>query len=116
MQGEDCLNQRAFIATAASVAAMATLAACGDGQVSGLGSAEIIPPGSPPKLMVKVGDFTGLATVGVLVQVGSSQAAKRTGTNPDTFAAFSMRCKHQGCATDIVNGQTFHCPCHQSNF
>jgi Rieske Fe-S protein len=64
--------------------------------------------------MVTVSSFAGLATVGQLVKVGSFHAAKRTGT--DAFDAFSMACSHEGCLTEIVDGQRFDCPCHFSRF
>ena len=63
---------------------------------------------------MKVSDFPQLATVGVLVRIGSIITGKRTG--PDTFDAFDMRCTHQQCGVNIVNGQTFECPCHFSRF
>jgi nitrite reductase/ring-hydroxylating ferredoxin subunit len=103
MPCHDCLNRREFIALAASGAAAATLTACGD-----------IAVPLPAHLDVVVGNFPGLATIGQLVKVGPSHAAKRTGTN--TFDAFSMRCTHAGCTTTIVTNSTFDCPCHGSTF
>jgi cytochrome b6-f complex iron-sulfur subunit len=117
MPCDECVNRRAFLARAAEVAgaaALVTIAGCGDGQLSG-SSAPRLPPGQVPgTLTVKVSDFPALATPGFLVKVGSFHAAKRTGTA--TFEAFNMACTHQGCRTDIVDGQTFSCDCHGSNF
>ena len=120
MPCENCINRRKFIARAAEVAgaagAAALLVACGDGQLAGPPSIERVPPGGgTKKLVVTVADFPGLATVNQLVRITNSFiAAKRTGT--DTFDAFSMACTHAGCLVDIVSGQTFHCPCHDSRF
>ena len=119
MPCENCINRRKFLARAAGAAgaagAVAILAACGDGQLAGPPSLTPVPPGGGHhNHVIKVGDFPALATVDELVQVASFQAAKRTGT--DTFDAFSMACTHAGCLVDIVSGQTFHCPCHDSRF
>jgi len=113
MPCELCVSRREFLATAATAAGLGALAACGDGDVSG--TAPILPEGPPPGTSITVADYPALANNDVLVRVANRWiAVKRTG--PAAFAAFSMRCTHQGCATNIVNGQTFHCPCHGSNF
>lgn len=92
-------------------AAVAALAACGDG----------ITMPKAPHVVVTVADFSGLATIGRLVLVDAatnSVAAKRTGTS--TFEAYSMFCTHQGCLTSLATntggGQQFNCPCHGSQF
>jgi len=104
MPCHDCLNRREFIAIATGGAAMVTLAGCGDGDIGAP---------LPAHLEITVGDFPGLATVGQLVKVGTSHAAKRTGAS--TFEAYSMVCTHAGCTTSIVS-QQFACPCHGSVF
>ena len=104
MPCHECMNRREFIALAAGGAAIATVSGCGDGDIGAP---------LPAHLEIVVGDFPGLATLGQLVKVGSSHAAKRTGTA--TFDAYSMRCTHAGCITNI-NGAQFDCPCHGSQF
>ena len=117
MACEHCLNRREFLARTAGGAAIAAIVACGDGKLSGPISLKRAPPGgNPGPFMITVANFPELATVGRLVQVGSIQAAKRTGTSPATFDAFSMACTHQGCITNIVNAKQFDCPCHGSRF
>lgn len=114
---DHCLCRRAFIArVAGSLGLAAAVVACGDGVVSGVAQVERRDPREPPseKVQVVVANFPALATPGVLVQVSSFFAAKRTG--PDTFDAFSMACTHEGCLTEITNGQQFDCPCHFSRF
>lgn len=112
-----CVGRREFLARASSgLGLAAAVAACGDGIVSGVSPAPRRPPHVPPteSVTVVVANFPGLATVGVLVQVSSFFAAKRTGA--DTFDAFSMACTHEGCLTEITNGEQFDCPCHFSRF
>ena len=99
----DCLSRREFLARGAGGVALVALAACGDG---------ITAPKSEPVSIV-VASFTGLATVGKLVQVGPSYAAKRI--DASTFEAYSMFCTHAGCAT-FLSAQQFLCPCHGSKF
>lgn len=119
---DDCVNRRTFLAIAAGGAA-AALAACGDGNVSGV-AVKITTPvgggggggggGGSNRIIAVVGDYPGLATVGRLVMINNSfVAVKRTGAT--SFDAFFMACTHQGCLTDIVNN-AFDCPCHGSKF
>ena len=99
----DCVSRREFLAQSAGGAALMALAACGDSAIG-------------PKsehVEIVVGTFAGLATVGTLVKVGPSHAAKRTGAT--TFEAYSMFCTHAGCAT-FLSAQQFLCPCHASKF
>lgn len=111
MRCDDCVNRREFLARAAAVTAVGTMmAACGDGEIGG----PLAPQARTGQLVVTVSAFPGLASVGVLVQVGPWQAAKRTGAT--TFEAFDMTCTHLGCLTMISKGQEFDCPCHGSRF
>ena len=117
MRCEDCLSRRQFIAVAAGGAATAALPGCGDGDISGAAEeGGTKPPPTPPApVSIVVGNFPELANNGVFVKVPSSPyAVKRTGAS--TFAAFDIRCTHQGCATQIVSGIEFHCFCHDSHF
>lgn len=112
-----CVGRREFLARASSgLGLAAAAAACGDGIVSGVSPVPRRSPNVPPteSVTVVVANFPQLATEGVLVQVSSFFAAKRTG--PATFDAFSMACTHEGCLTEITNGEQFDCPCHFSRF
>ena len=98
-----CISRRAFLADAATIAALSSLfAACGD-------------PVEPPagQVEVKVGDFPGLATMNKLVLIDGRRAAKRTGAS--SFVAFSRLCTHEGTPVDI-SGSGFFCPNHGSQF
>jgi cytochrome b6-f complex iron-sulfur subunit len=113
MACEHCVSRRAFLATAAGAATAVALAACGDGEFSGISSPIISPPAGPVTL--KVGDFPALASNDLLVQVPNhSIAVKRTGAS--AFEALSMLCTHQGCLTQITLQVQFECPCHGSKF
>ncbi|MEK7400883.1 MAG: Rieske 2Fe-2S domain-containing protein [Gemmatimonadota bacterium] len=117
------MNRRQFLAMTAGGAAAAALAACGDGNVSGIApKVTTLGPGggggggggSPSQIVAVVGDYPGLATIGTLVMIDSSfVAVKRTGAT--TFDAYLMTCTHQQCLTDIV-ANAFKCPCHFSAF
>lgn len=99
-----CISRRAFLADAATIAALSALfAACGDSPVE--------PPTG--QVEVKVSDFPGLANLNQLVLVDGKRAAKRTGTT--TFVAFSRLCTHEGTPVEI-SGSGFFCPNHGSQF
>ena len=118
MPCEDCLNRRAFLAKSAlAAAALVAAEACGDGQIgppipvrTGGGDPDVPPGGVPP---FNVSKFPGLATVGVLVDIGFERAVVRTGAT--TFLGLSRICTHQGCDTEVVNNR-LECPCHGSIF
>jgi nitrite reductase/ring-hydroxylating ferredoxin subunit len=113
MTCQRCVNRREFLARAGGAAAAAAIVACGDGAVSAPG---FRPSGGITPFSVTVATVPELANVGVLVRVGPDGwvAAKRTGVS--TFAAFDMRCTHEGCLVGITNGERFDCPCHFSRF
>ena len=99
-----CISRRAFLADAATIAALTALfAACSD--------APVAPPTG--KVEVKVGDFPGLAAMNQLVLIDDRRAAKRTGTA--SFVAWSRLCTHEGTPVD-VSGSGFVCPNHGSRF
>lgn len=99
-----CLSRRAFIADAATLAALATLFA-------GCGESPVEPPTG--KVQVKVSEFPDLATINQLALIDGKRAAKRTGDT--TFVAFSRLCTHEGTPVDI-SGSGFFCPNHGSRF
>jgi Rieske Fe-S protein len=99
-----CISRRAFLADAATIAALTALfAACGDSLVE--------PPAG--KVDVKVSDFPGFVTLSQLVLVDGKRAAKRTGNG--TFVAFSRLCTHEGTPVDL-QGSGFICFNHGSQF
>jgi len=99
----ECLSRREFLARGAGGAALVVLAACADSPT--------VPKSE--RIAITVASFPKLATVGTLVQVGPSHAAKRV--DATTFEAYSMFCTHQGCTT-FLSAQQFLCPCHGSKF
>jgi cytochrome b6-f complex iron-sulfur subunit len=108
MACEHCLNRRDFLAKSALAAAMIAVAeACGDGQIG----PKAVTAGSGTT--IKIADFPGLATNGVLVDIGDQRAVMRTGTT--TFLALSKICTHEQCETSVTNNR-FECPCHGSIF
>jgi Rieske Fe-S protein len=110
MPCHDCLNRRDFFAKSALAAvALVVAEACGDGQIGP--SIPVHTGGAVPPF--NVSKFPGLATVGVLVDIGFERAIIKTGAT--TFDGFSIICTHQGCDCDVVNNR-FECPCHGSIF
>jgi cytochrome b6-f complex iron-sulfur subunit len=108
-----CLNRRAFIARAGGAAAVAAIAAGGDGIVSAPGSR---PGGDVGQFTLTVANVPELATVGTLVRVGPDGLVAAKRTSATTFDAFDMRCTHEGCVINITSDQRFVCPCHLSRF
>lgn len=102
-----CISRRSFVAKSAGLAAVAAFfAACGEG--GGITD----PVGAT---QVKVSNYPGLATLNKLVLIDGQRAAKRTG--PDTFAAYSRSCTHEGTAVNVVGqGASFECPNHGARF
>ena len=115
MSCDRCVSRREFLGRASAGLALGVMATgCGDGDVSGVTVRR--PPGEIPteSVTIVVAEFPGLAVTGSLVKVSSYIAAKRTGAA--AFEAFSMVCTHEGCLTEIRNGERFECPCHLSRF
>jgi Rieske Fe-S protein len=122
--GNCALRRREFLGTAV-VAALALLqSACGDGQIgpSGPRADDDDNAGGGgatggSALTVSVAAFPALANVGGVARVdggnGLPVALVRTGAA--SFAAFSLRCPHQG-ATVEVQGSSFRCPAHGARF
>jgi nitrite reductase/ring-hydroxylating ferredoxin subunit len=74
-------------------------------------------------LAVTIANWPALATIGGIAGTvgnvqGTPTAVVRTGQN--SFAAFSMRCPHQGTTIRVENwknsGSSFHCPNHDALF
>jgi cytochrome b6-f complex iron-sulfur subunit len=106
MSCEECLDRRAFLASAAAAAVLLT--GCGD---SGPGS--ITDPTN--RVTITVSNFADLAVTGKLVAIDGQRVAKRTGAS--SFAAFSRACTHEGTQVQVVNaGVRLHCPNHGSEF
>lgn len=115
MPCDRCVSRREFLGRASAGLALGVMSTgCGDGDVSGVAARRGAGERPAETVTIVVADFPGLATTGLLVRVSEYFAAKRTGT--DTFDAFSMVCTHEGCLTEILNGERFECPCHRSRF
>lgn len=112
----NCLNRRAFFAkSAAAVATFVVVEGCGDGDIGGP-EREVPAGGDPnipvsPAVRVVLADHPDLATVGIVVDIGSERALVRTG--PATFHGLSRICTHEQCDTAVRNNR-FECPCHGS--
>ena len=109
------LGRREFLG-AAALAALALLeAACGDGQIGPSGLNGTSTGGST--LVVQVASYAALASAGGAARVdngsGTPVALVRTGTS--SFAAFSLRCPHEGFTVTVQSG-AFYCPAHGARF
>jgi cytochrome b6-f complex iron-sulfur subunit len=108
MACEHCLNRRDFLAKSVLAAAvMAVAEACGDGQIG----PKAVAAGAGTT--INVANFPGLATTGVLVDIGDERAVMRTSAT--AFLALSKICTHEQCETSVTNNR-FECPCHGSIF
>lgn len=111
--GDGCaVSRRAFLGgTMMGVAAL--LAACGDGQI-GAGN----PLGTDPGVatVIRLADYPALAQVGGIARVSASGGAVAVvHVSQGTYAAFSLRCPHQGTTVNIASG-AFICPNHDARF
>lgn len=105
------VGRREFLAQSTLVAVAGLLAACGAGGTTG--------PSVGSPLVVKLGNFPALGSVGGMAvvdtgsQSGTPIAAVRTGSS--TFAALSLVCPHQGTTVQLT-GSGFYCPGHGAQF
>jgi nitrite reductase/ring-hydroxylating ferredoxin subunit len=111
------LSRRAFLGgTMAAVAAF--LAACGDQQFGAAGNP--VAPGDGTTagggMTVRVADYPALAPVGGIARVDTAAGTVAlVHLSQGAYAAFSMRCPHQGTRVNIVGGG-FVCPNHNARF
>jgi len=110
---------------AAAVAIGSVLQGCGGG--GGNPSGPSIPPSTPlavingtvagSAITVSVDGASPLAAVGGAALVRSSAGDVLTyRTAQDAFAAVTAMCTHEACTITGLNGQTYVCPCHGSQF
>ncbi|MBM3906560.1 MAG: Rieske (2Fe-2S) protein [Gemmatimonadetes bacterium] len=122
--GGCALKRRDFLG-AAAVAALALLqGACGDGQIGpsapraddddNAGGGGAAGSGA---LIVSLAAFPALASVGGVARVdgGSGLPVALVRTGAASFAAFSLRCPHQGFTVEVQGG-SFRCPAHGARF
>jgi Rieske Fe-S protein len=111
-------TRRAVLASAAGIAAVSVMAACGDdgGTDSSAGSGSNNAGGNggktggnsslPKTTDVPVGGGVVVAAADVVI----------TQPSKGQFKAFSATCTHQGCTVADVAGGTINCGCHFSKF
>lgn len=119
------LGRREFLGAAALAALAVLQSACGDGQIGptapradddddddGVGGGT-----GGGALTVSVAAFPALASVGGVARVdgGSGLPVALVRTGAASFAAFSLRCPHQGATVDVQGG-SFRCPAHGARF
>jgi Rieske Fe-S protein len=113
--GIECdVSRRQFIG-ATLAAAAALLSACGDGQIGAGGNP--LAPGVPGEgTVIRLADYPALAQVGGIVRVDTTAGAVAIAhVGDNAYAAYSMRCPHQG-TTVRISGSGFICPNHQARF
>ena len=126
------ITRRDFMSAAMLSAIAATLAACGGGELSAADKL-LAPSGTPTttptptpsgtgtptaganQFGVTVASYPALATVGGVAVVRTSPpiALARTSSG---FAAFSLRCTHEGTTVRVQAGNTLRCPNHGALF
>lgn len=116
------VGRREFLGAAALAAVTVLEAACGDGQIgpSGVDSGSTNNGGTTTVtngLVVRVASYTALANVGGAARVdgGSGTPVALVRTGAATFAAFSLRCPHEGFTVTVQSG-AFYCPAHGARF
>lgn len=121
IQPAPCVDRRAFVGVSlAAVAAL--LAGCGDGQIGAGGNPLAIDLGggaggaAGTGSVLRLQDYPALANVGGMVRLDTQQGPIAVvHTAPDTFAALSLRCPHQGTVVNYTGGG-FYCPNHGARF
>lgn len=106
------MSRRAFVGgTMAAVAAV--LYGCGDGQI---GAGGPLLPETGETTVLRLADYPALATVGGIVRVDTAGGPVAVvHLSQAAYAAFSMRCPHQG-TTVSIRGGAFVCPNHDARF
>jgi Rieske Fe-S protein len=129
---DEGITRRDFMSAAMLSAVAATLAACGGGELSAADKL-LAPSGTPTttpaptpsgngtptvganQFGVTVASYPALATAGGVAVVRTSPpiALARTASG---FAAFSLRCTHEGTTVRVQSGNTLRCPNHGALF
>lgn len=115
---QEAPDRREFV-TRTFLAAVGALVstACGDGEIGGLFAPGMAPP-LPAPLLVVLGSFPALATVGGIARVDPATtrpiAVVRTGAS--TYLALSMICTHQQFQPIQILPGGFVCPNHGAEF
>lgn len=110
-------RRRDFVTSMLMATVGSYLAACGDGVIGGP-----LGPGNaalPEPLVVNIGEFPALATVGGTARVDPnipSRPIAVTRTGPSTFVALSMICPHQRFKPIQIVSFGFQCPNHGAQF
>ena len=109
-------SRRDFLTQSTLAGIAALLAACGDGEIGGVGP--VAPPVLGTGFVIRIADFPALQQVGGIARVDGRTsnpiAVARTGNA--TFVALSMICPHAGYKPiDIISGG-FRCPNHNAVF
>ncbi len=111
------VTRREFVSQATLAAVAATLAACGGGGGSGGTGPTVVqkPPTISTPLIITLGNFPVLASVGGVARVSSQPpiAMARTAAG---LVAFSLECTHQGTVVDFNGPVAFKCPNHGAEF
>lgn len=115
------LARREFLTAAALTALAVFEAACGDGQIGPTDAAGSVTTGGSTStsngLVVKLSSYPALANTGgaARVDTGSGTPVALVRTGASSFAAFSLRCPHEGY-TVTVQSSRFYCPAHGAQF
>ena len=114
-EGACPLGRREFLGAAALTALALLETACGNGQIGPTGLSDA--GGSGGTLVVALSSYATLANVGGAARVdgGSGTPVALVRTGAATFAAFSLRCPHEGFTVTVQSG-SFYCPAHGARF
>lgn len=119
-------ERRRFLSTALAASLLGVLAACGDGNISGVEDDDDTPGGgggggggggTGGNLVITVANFVPLRTDGGIARVdngtGTPTAVLRVSAT--TYRAFSLVCPHAGTTVNIETN-SFRCPNHGATF